>query len=95
MKVSDNQQTNEEVKGWMGYNTSQVYDPNYNWFRVLKPKRSSGLKICKFDKVCLGIIKVIMPSIVSHGQTTAFDPPLQKSQCISLRKTIVSNLNKK
>ena len=94
MKVSDNQQTNEDVKGWKGYNARQVQDPRYNWFRVLKPK-CSGLKICKFDKVCLGIVKVIMPSIVSHGQSTAFDPPLQKSQCISLSKTIVSNLSKK
>ena len=95
MKVSDNQQANEEVKGWKGYNTRQVSDPSYNWFRVLKPKWSSGLKICKFDKECLGIVKVIMPSIVSHGQSTTFDHPLQKSQCMSLRKTIVSNLNKK
>ena len=95
MKVSDNQQTNEEVKGWKGYNTRQVYDPSYNWFCVLKPKWSTGLKICMFDKVFLGMVKVIMPSIVSHGQSTAFDPPLQKSQCISLRKTIVSNLSEK
>ena len=39
----------------------------YNWLWVLRPKRISGIKICKFEKVYLGMGKVTRLSIGSHG----------------------------
>ena len=47
-------------------------DPTYNWFRVLKPKRISGLRICKFEKVYLGMGKVIKLPIGSRGPSYFF-----------------------
>ena len=57
-------------------------DPAYNWFRVLKPKWRSGLNLVKFEKVYLGMVKVIkIPwSLMVHF--IAFDSPLQKLQYV-------------
>ena len=67
-------------------------DPDYNWFRVLKPKQSNGLRICKFQKVYLGMGKVIRLFIGSRGPFISFDPPFQKLRHVSLIKTLVFDL---
>ena len=47
-------------------------DPAYNWFRVLKPKQISGLRISKFEKVYLGMVDVIKLPIDSRGPFYCF-----------------------
>ena len=70
-------------------------DPEYNWFRALKLKQISGLKISKFEKVYLGMGEVIKLPIGSHCPFRFFWTPLQKLQCVSLRKNLVSYLGQK
>ena len=69
--------------------------PAYNWFQVLKPKRISGVRISKFEKVYLGMVKVIKLPIGPHGPFYCFFLPLQKLKCVSLSKTLVSDLGQK
>jgi hypothetical protein len=68
---------------------------SYNWFRLLKPKWTSGLNICKFYKLYLGIIKVIN---ISHRLSWSIlfllTPHCKKLKCVSLSKTLVSYLGK-
>ena len=59
-------------------------DPTYNWFRVLKPKRISGLRIWKFEKVYLGTGKVIKLPISSHRPFYFFWPHIAKiAMCLT------------
>ena len=58
--------------------------PAYNWFQVLKPKRISGLRISKFEKVYLGMEKVIKLPIGSFCPFYCFSPPIVKiAMCLS------------
>ena len=59
-------------------------DPVYNWFWVLKPMEISGIRISKFEKVYLGIVKVIKIPTVSCGPFYCFWPPIAKiAMCLT------------
>jgi hypothetical protein len=59
-------------------------DPSYNWFQVLKPKRISGTRISKFQKVYLGMGEVIKLPIGSCGPFYFFWPPIAKiAMCLT------------
>ena len=70
-------------------------DLAYNWFWVLKPKQISGIRVFKFEKVYLGMGNVIKLAIGSHGPFYCFWPPIAKIACVSLIKTLVSDLGQK
>lgn len=59
-------------------------DPTYNWFQVLKPKKINGLRVCKFEKLYLGIGKFIRLCIGSYGPSYFMWPPIAKiSMCLT------------
>ena len=59
-------------------------DPANNWFRVLKPKWISGIHICEFEKVYLGMRKVINLPIGSFYPFYFFWPPIAKiAMCLT------------
>ena len=70
-------------------------DPTYNWFWVLKPKKKNGLRLGKFEKVHLGMRKVIKIPMGSHGPFYFIWPPIAKIAMCVTRKNLVSNPGQK
>ena len=64
-----------------------IWDRTYNWFCVLKPKRISGLRISKFEKMYLGMGEVIKLPIGSRGPFYCFWLPIAKIAMFLTKQT--------